>query len=202
MWEFTQIRTPRAAKPHRCEECGRTIEVGEKHQRISGKCEGEIMDYRLCDYCARLTAAVFRAFPDDCDEGYPSPVRDFLLGEGVTDLEAWLASVDEVSAAEEKRIRLKRGMARASADVLAERIRQVDVKGYDTANDDLHADGQMALAAASYALYASDSALTAARLWPFDRSPAAGLSSRSYLERAGAFILAEIERLDRIEAAK
>jgi hypothetical protein len=42
----------------------------------------------------------------------------------------------------------------AASDVLAERQRQVTAEGWTPEHDDEHSDGEMALAASSYALYA------------------------------------------------
>lgn len=88
----------------------------------------------------------------------------------------------------------------AARDVIAERERQQSVEGWTTKHDDKYRDGAMALAAACYALVGSGwkkEAIT--NLWP--RSWSYGwfksTSPRRDLVKAGALILAEIERLDR-----
>lgn len=104
-------------------------------------------------------------------------------------------------------------------DIATERMRQKDAEGYDRAHDDEHTDGSLAAAAACYALpkptlgnkveyeypgrgecdvqqvYEGIPTLWPsswhARFWkPKDR--------RRDLVRAGALIVAEIERLDRV----
>lgn len=50
--EFCAVRERRAAKEHRCEECGRTIPVGERYSYASGKFEGDFFDAKQCVHCA------------------------------------------------------------------------------------------------------------------------------------------------------
>jgi len=99
----------------------------------------------------------------------------------------------------------------AVIDVLAERIRQVEVEGWTAEHDDQHARGELAEAAGIYALAAgsydyrwvlanapvNDLLAAAMRLWPWDRSWFKPEDRRRDLVKAGALILAEIERLDR-----
>jgi hypothetical protein len=100
--------------------------------------------------------------------------------------------------------------SKAAFDVLAERQRQQDVEGWTAAHDDTHKCGEMALAAAAYAAFASamtDGSLTigskAFQLWPWRLAWWKPKDPRRDLVRAGALIIAEIERLDRLaEAAK
>lgn len=84
------------------------------------------------------------------------------------------------------------------AEILAERQRQQDVECYSPSHDDQHSSGDLALAAAAYCVAAGrpDADALAADLWPWgeDFKPK---SARADLVRAGALILAEIERLDR-----
>ena len=89
----------------------------------------------------------------------------------------------------------------AASDVLAERQRQIDEEGYTPEHDDGHKLGQLAHAAACYA--------TAGQRWP--RSSVLSWDPKGYnpskdrrqnLAKAGALILAEIERLDRAEQAR
>jgi hypothetical protein len=92
----------------------------------------------------------------------------------------------------------------ALADVATERKRQIEIEGWTPEHDDEHDDTQLAGAAACYALatvahWAARPAI--AQLWPWDASwwkPAD--DPRRNLVKAGALILAEIERLDRITA--
>lgn len=61
----TQLRT--AAKPHRCEECWRTISKGETYQHAVGKWEGDFWAMKTCAHCA-----AFREIADAYDDYYYS----------------------------------------------------------------------------------------------------------------------------------
>lgn len=92
---------------------------------------------------------------------------------------------------------------RALQDVMAERHRQMMVEGWTAKHDDEHVNGGMAAAAACYALQS----LPNRKGWDFFNViwPWTGWAThwfkpkdkRRDLVRAGALILAEIERLDR-----
>jgi hypothetical protein len=98
----------------------------------------------------------------------------------------------------------------AASDVLAERTRQVDTKDWDAVHDDAHPSGEIAAFAALYAMpsAARDWPATdtgygntfGAALCPVDWFPKFG-DRRRELVKAGALILAEIERLDRAAIA-
>lgn len=89
-------------------------------------------------------------------------------------------------------------------DVQAERRRQITAEGFDTSNDDASA-GQIALAAGCYALHSGGIGTDwpggirngSALFWPWDDEWWKPKSARENLVRAGALVLAEIERLDR-----
>ena len=87
-------------------------------------------------------------------------------------------------------------MSRAAQDVIAERERQQTVEGWTHEHDDKHTDGEMAQAAACYALARRAVSCDGLPMWPWNRwwKPK---DRRRDLVRAGALILAEIERLDR-----
>jgi hypothetical protein len=82
-------------------------------------------------------------------------------------------------------------------DVIVERERQRIVEGYDDLHDDRHKDGELAVAAAAYALKAGGR--MGAHVWPFEHQQFKPRGDRENLVRAGALILAELERLDRAE---
>lgn len=90
----------------------------------------------------------------------------------------------------------------AAQDVVAERFRQVSQEGWSVAHDDAHADGQLAAAAGCYALHAHE--VSPRRLvpawWPWEDRWWKPSDARRNLVKAGALILAEIERLDRVKA--
>lgn len=93
-------------------------------------------------------------------------------------------------------------------DVQAERRRQVEAEGWTPEHDDEHSHGQMARAAACYALAGSSApndgtaALLVSLAWPWDQQWWKPTSARRDLIKAGALILAEIERLDRAAPGK
>lgn len=92
---------------------------------------------------------------------------------------------------------------KAARDLLAERRRQVDAEGWAPAHDDEHSDGQMARAASCYALAGSCeppdemAGIFVDLAWPWTPQWWKPTTSRRNLVKAGALILAEIERLDR-----
>jgi len=98
--------------------------------------------------------------------------------------------------------------SKAADDVLAERRRQVEAEGWTPSHDDNYS-GEMALAASSYALAAATgmqhrpepdvytSTIQPGNRWPWDRKWWKPTNPRRDLVKAGALILAEIERVDR-----
>jgi|JI8StandDraft_1071087.scaffolds.fasta_scaffold394550_2 hypothetical protein len=95
-------------------------------------------------------------------------------------------------------------LSSAARDVLAERRRQIEVEGWTPEHDDRHEDGDMARAAACYALHAAgypadDVAML--RFWPWlDEWWKPSTPTRN-LVKACALGIAEIERRYRSEAA-
>lgn len=91
---------------------------------------------------------------------------------------------------------------KALEDIAAERHRQIESEGWKPEHDDEHGLGELAGAAAAYAM-ADDFPNKAAELWPWEIG-ADGKNwwkpsdRRRNLVKAGALIVAEIERLDRI----
>ncbi|QQB37949.1 DUF551 domain-containing protein [Achromobacter deleyi] len=98
----------------------------------------------------------------------------------------------------------------AASDVLAERQRQRQQEGWTDERDDEYDLGELASAAAAYARYAALQTATddphplrrpLVDLWPWDAAWWKPGAARRNLEKAGALILAEIERLDRAAIA-
>jgi hypothetical protein len=88
----------------------------------------------------------------------------------------------------------------AIRDVVAERERQKSVEGWTPEHDDAHPDGDLAQAAACYAAprFHSNTELKVGPIgWPWSWEWWKPKDRRRDLVRAGALILAEIERLDR-----
>lgn len=107
----------------------------------------------------------------------------------------------------------------ALRDIALERERQIGFEGWTTEHDDTHVRGELARAAACYAYFAGvgdtvrdverersssehpQSVVTVVRRgWPWAWSWWKPKDRRHDLVRAGALIVAEIERLDRLEA--
>ena len=96
-------------------------------------------------------------------------------------------------------------------EIAAERKRQIEVEGFTTADDDRHNEGEMGAAAACYAapfrVFRADEmsgrsyeTFTAYRDgWPWHDEWWKPKGRRSDLIRAAALIVAEIERLDRLD---
>lgn len=102
-------------------------------------------------------------------------------------------------------------MTDAARDVLAERRRQVEVEGWTPERDDHEHDrGQLACAAGCYALhsalmtegYPDAFAEKVPAPWPWSPEWWKPKDARRNLVKAGALILAEIERLDRAGIGK
>jgi len=85
-----------------------------------------------------------------------------------------------------------------------ERYRQVEEEGWTLNHDDKHEGGELALASGCYALRSAKASIhhvaTGIPLsWPWARGWWKPTTDRRNLVKAGALIVAEIERLDRIE---
>ena len=95
-------------------------------------------------------------------------------------------------------------LTQAVLDVLAERARQIEDKGYEPEADDVYEDAQLAAAAATYALLATGAdGWRVDDHWPWSAELSLKKGEpRRMLEKAGALILAEMERLDRAAAAQ
>lgn len=101
----------------------------------------------------------------------------------------------------------------AARDVLAERNRQQSVEGWTPEHDDAYNDGELARAAACYArhasargeIYAENPAVYQAEGvpddWPWAEEWWKPASPYRDLEKAGALILAEMERINRANCA-
>ncbi|MCV4065759.1 hypothetical protein OD783_36435, partial [Pseudomonas aeruginosa] len=80
-------------------------------------------------------------------------------------------------------------------DVQAERRRQITAEGWTPEHDDLYCAAELPRAAAAYILNGANDEAPA--IWPFSAKWWKPRDARSNYVRAGALILAEIERLDR-----
>lgn len=92
----------------------------------------------------------------------------------------------------------------AARDVLAERQRQISAEGWTPESDDRYAEGDMSDAAGCYALhafFAEAPTSSPPAWWPWAAQWWKPSTPRRDLEKAGALILAEIERIDRAAIA-
>ena len=105
----------------------------------------------------------------------------------------------------------ERGLTPGTIDIIKERRRQIAAEGWTPEHDDEHTDGSLALAAGSYCESAArpkilarkpGGAFAIPKLWPqsWSRDWWKPKSPREDLVRAGALIIAEIERIDRAAA--
>ena len=127
-------------------------------------------------------------------------------------------ALNRAEAAEAKLVPLAASTsAGALIDVLAERRRQVEAEGFTTEHDDEHTDGDIARAAATYAMagamqtsylrmhflgeWANGGFSKVRSQWPdrWDWAWFKPTNPRRDLVKAAALILAEIERLDRAD---
>lgn len=97
-------------------------------------------------------------------------------------------------------------LSKAAQDVIAERRRQIKVEGWTPEHDDEHFNGEMATAAACYAIgqIITIKGSVARRtpdwsLWPWNMKWWKPKDRRRDLVRAAALLIAEIERIDRVE---
>ncbi|WP_336886846.1 ead/Ea22-like family protein [Klebsiella sp. 2019SCSN059] len=107
-----------------------------------------------------------------------------------------------------------RTVTAAAADVLAERQRQVTAEGWSPKHDDQYKNTELAFAASCYAFHAAaaswdleDNGIPydshpVPKQWPWDPSWWRPTGARRDLVKAGALILAEIERIDRAAGIK
>ncbi|HHG1589879.1 hypothetical protein [Klebsiella pneumoniae] len=113
--------------------------------------------------------------------------------------------IAELDAARQRIAELEsRAVTAAAADVLAERKRQVTADGWTPGHDDEYEHGELADAAGCYALSSElfDCAGEPPRPWPWPDGWWKPTNRRRDLVKAGALILAEIERLDRAAGIK
>lgn len=91
----------------------------------------------------------------------------------------------------------------AVRDLVIERKRQVNVEHYTPEHDDEHTDGSLAQGAEAYLVAYSGDPET--EIWPWQADlfkPDGRKFSRRDLIKAGALIIAELERLDRAGIGK
>lgn len=133
-------------------------------------------------------------------------MQDLMEAAGMhpdTDPQELLAWITEIRSAETPVNRSHRALLA----IATERGRQVGEEGFNEAHDDEHSSGELALAGSIYAWTAclflrghDSSSDDPPPAWPWERSWFKPKDARRDLVRAGALIMAELERLDRVEA--
>ncbi|EJO8578629.1 hypothetical protein NT934_003992 [Salmonella enterica] len=114
----------------------------------------------------------------------------------VTELAADAAKL--IEAAEKRLAELEaRAFNPAILDVIAERQRQQSVEGWTPKHDDQYGKSQLLWASSCYLLNTIQPFNRIPMDWPWDSSWWKPTNSRRDLVKAGALILAEIERIDR-----
>ncbi|MBB7090627.1 ead/Ea22-like family protein [Escherichia coli] len=111
-----------------------------------------------------------------------------------------LALLASLEAAEKRIAELEaRAFNPAILDVIAERQRQQSVEGWMPDHDDEHCNGELAMAAVCYINETGTVNRNGGKPWgwPWDASWWKPNARRRNLVKAGALILAEIERIDR-----
>ena len=81
---YSGNREVKAAKPHKCYECGCEIKKGDKYQYWTVFCEGTIDNFKLCSDCNVIAKTFFRdgwMFGSVIDD-----LGDYLYGSWKTDL--------------------------------------------------------------------------------------------------------------------
>ena len=119
----------------------------------------------------------------------------------VAELEEALRDKQALLEAAEKRIAELEGRAfnPAILDVIAERQRQKTIEGWTPEHDDEHCNGELAMAAVCYINETGTVNRNGGKPWgwPWDASWWKPKTRRRNLVKAGALVLAEIERIDR-----
>ena len=85
----------------------------------------------------------------------------------------------------------------AARDVLAERKRQIDAEGWTPEHDDKYRDDELSMAAVCYA-NTSGAGGCSPNGWPWPEEWWKPSTARRNLVKAGALIIAEVERIDRL----
>lgn len=89
--------------------------------------------------------------------------------------------------------------SQGARDVLAERRRQIEAEGYTAELDDRLSTAELAMAASCYCEGGQPG--TCPRMWPWDEEGWKPTDLRRNLVKAGALILAALDRFDRNRSA-
>ena len=152
--------------------------------------EGEMGDARHSN--TRAAADIYFQLVEECE----IPAGGSLV-EYVDDMR------EKLEAAEKRIAELEMlAFNPALLDVISERQRQRAVEGWTSEHDDAYQNSELADAAACYAINAHNQGLSTPAHWPWAPDWWKQSGPRRDLVKAGALILAEIERIDRAAAGK
>lgn len=144
-----------------------------------------------------LFDVVLTAYQEACHEGIVNWEAAVSLSEENVELKRKLYAAENQIAELEART-----FNPVILDVIAERQRQKAVEGWTSEHDDAYQNSELADAAACYAINAHNQGLSTPAHWPWAPDWWKQSGPRRDLVKAGALILAEIERIDRQEAAQ
>ena len=144
-----------------------------------------------------LFDVVLTAYQEACHEGIVNWEAAVSLSEENVELKRKLYAAENQIAELEART-----FNPAILDVIAERQRQKAVEGWTSEHDDAYQNSELADAAACYAINAHNQGLSTPAHWPWAPDWWKQSGPRRDLVKAGALILAEIERIDRQEAVQ
>ncbi|AMH15363.1 hypothetical protein AL515_16520 [Citrobacter sp. FDAARGOS_156] len=135
---------------------------------------------------------------NETQRSFTPEVVELLLGEiDVLSKSEWTLA-DELVKAQKRIAELEaRAFNPAILDVIAERHRQQSVEGWTPEHDNAYQNSELADAAACYAIHAHNQGFSTPAYWPWSPDWWKQSGARRDLVKAGALILAEIERIDR-----
>ena len=146
----------------------------------------------------RADIAARRAMPDFGPETSIERIKTINATQRSFTPETVEALVEALESAQRKIAELEaRTPTAAAVDVLVERRRQVSAEGWTPEHDDAYHNSELADAAACYAIHAHNQGFSTPVIWPWSLGWWKQSGARRDLVKAGALILAEIERIDR-----
>ena len=169
---------------------------------VAGEAQADDLNKKLFEAAILDLAAISEHLGLDPDEGGAEPIIgaiDELRRERDSWVNAQRAADDEAAPQASPAADGKDSMTDAARDVISERQRQITAKSFSAQRDDGYLSRQLADAAAHYALKAGG--WNGIDTWPWPKDTFKLDTPRRMLVKAGALILAEIERLDRAAIA-
>jgi hypothetical protein len=139
----------------------------------------------------------------DSVDGYVKYLSNQLVSKKMTNQEWCLSSLSidqkEQWIIRDKQMKMRNSRFELLDEILTERMRQITKHGYSESHDDEHTDGSIANASAHYASTNDDTGL-----WPWDTeyNKKSSKTRRDQLIASISMLIAEVERLDRLEITK